>query len=410
MVAVLLVCSLILSEPTTSWPRFRGPNGTGVGAGFAWPKTWDASALRWKVSLPGQGHGSPVIHAGRIYLQAATPDRRLVLALNAQDGKTLWQRDIAGHASRMHKKNTLASGSAATDGERVVFCHWDGRNVTLAAYRCTDGTPLWSIPLGPHESQHGAAYSPILHQGKVLVIYDTDTVSEVVCCDVKSGKKVWAQSRKVYRASYSSPVIRTGRGGEEVVVANTAGITGYDFATGEVKWDWSWPFQNAPLRTVSSPLLCPNEMLLAGGGDGGGDRDTVAVSLPSADTSDGSGVRLRWQLHRDVPYVPCLLQHGESVFFVADKGVAGCLDLATGKERWLQRLGGNFTASPLLIDNRVVACNEEGDLFVFAANGTRYEPLGKLRLGQQIYATPALADGKLYIRTLTHLVCLGAAP
>src|SRR4051812_13987588 len=97
-------------EPTSSWPRFRGPNGSGQGTGLAWPKSWDASAVRWKVELPGQGHGSPVVHAGRIYLQAATAEGRLVLCLSARDGGTLWKREVPGHGSAKHAKNSLASG------------------------------------------------------------------------------------------------------------------------------------------------------------------------------------------------------------------------------------------------------------------------------------------------------------
>jgi outer membrane protein assembly factor BamB len=410
---LLLIALFLLQpagDPTTSWPRFRGPNGSGIASGFVWPNVWDQQAIRWKVSLPGQGHGSPIIHTGRIFLQAATTDSRVVLCLSCKDGSTLWQRKVAGHVTRMHKKNTLASGSGATDGERVYFCHWDGEAVTLAAYQCIDGTPVWSVAIGPHESQHGAGYSPIVHEGKVVVAYDTDTLAEVICCDAETGKKLWSQPRKVFRASYGTPLVRQGRGGDEFVVASTAGITGYDVKSGEIVWDWVWPFQKTPLRVVSSPVLCPDNLLLAATGDGGGDRDTVAVKLPSADTTHGTGVRLRWQLRRDVPYVSCLLQHGDCVFYVADKGVAGCLDLETGKERWAQRLGGNFTSSPILVDSRIVVCNEEGDLFVFAADGKGYQPTARLRLGQQVYATPAVADGKLFVRTQSHLLCIGAKP
>lgn len=407
MLQILLAAALLpTADPTTSWPRFRGPNGTGQGTGFAWPKTWDQQAIRWKVPLPGQGHGSPVVHAGRVYLQSATPQARLVLCLSVKDGSTLWQREVAGHTTKMHQKNSLASGTAATDGERVYFCHWDGDALTLAAYACADGAPLWSVPLGKHQSQHGAGYSPVVHDGKVVVAHESDTLAEVVCCDAGTGKKLWTQPRKVFRASYCTPVVRRGPRGDEFVLASTPGITGYDANTGDVVWDWVWPFQKAPLRAVSSPVLCPGDILLAGAGDGGGDRDTVSVKLPASDSA--SAAKLRWQLRRDVPYVTCLLQHDDCVFYVADKGVAGCLDLNTGKERWTQRLGGNFTSSPLLIDGRILVCNEDGDLFVFAADGQAYHALGRLRLGEPVFATPALADGRLYLRTHSHLVCLGS--
>jgi outer membrane protein assembly factor BamB len=399
----------VVDTPTSSWPRFRGPNGSGQGIGFHWPTTWNDSAIQWKVELPGEGHGSPVIHAQRIYLQSASKDgrERVVFCLDSQTGKKIWQQSISGHKTAMHKKNSLASGSAATDGEVVAFCHWDGEVMSLAAYACADGKPLWSIPLGKYESQHGPGHSPIVHHGKVIVLFDSDTVAEVFCVDAKTGSRLWTQPRTVYRASYSTPLIRQGEHGEEIIVASTAGVTAYDLESGKVQWHWTWPFAKTPLRAVSSPVLCSNELLLAACGDGGGDRDTVALTLPGA-AREHAEPSLLWQLRRDVPYVTCLLQHQQHVYYVADKGVAGCLELKTGKDAWQQRLNGNFTSSPLLIDGRIVVINEDGDLFVFAADPKKYQPIGKLRLQEQVYATPALADGCLYVRGLHHLFCLGA--
>src|SRR5207237_8549337 len=129
----------------------------------------------------------------------------------------------------------------------------------------------------------------------------------------------------------------------------------YDLSSGKIQWHWTWPFAKAPLRAVSSPVLCRNDLLLASCGDGGGDRDSVALALPTtAQNRSQSGPSLLWQLRRDVPYVTCLLQHEQHVYYVADKGVAGCLELKTGKDVWQQRLNGNFTSSPILIDVRII--------------------------------------------------------
>ena len=405
-----LLC-LPFGEGTTSWSRFRGPNGSGQGTGMTWPEQWNAKAIQWKVELPGTGHGSPIVHDRRIYLQAAEPSgqQRLVLCLSSEDGKTLWQQRVSGkRAAAMHRKNSLASGTGATDGKLVYFCHWDGSGVQLAAYQCLDGKPAWSVPLGKHESQHGAGYSPIVVQGKVVVAYDGDNHAEVFCLDAATGRKVWSQPRQAFRASYCTPLVRTTAQGEELIISSTAGVTAYDIATGQVHWNWAWPFATKPLRSVSSPVLVSNDVLLASAGDGGGDRDTIALNMPSGDTSETRQPRLRWQLRRDVPYVTCLLERDNHVFYVADKGVAGCLDLKTGKARWSQRLAGNFTASPLLIDNRVVAVNETGELFVIEANADRYQEAGRLKLDEETLATPALADGHLFVRSAKHLFCLGA--
>lgn len=408
-----LLCLLFLlpGEPTSSWSRFRGPNGSGQGTGLAWPAKWDGSAIRWKVELPGIGHGSPIVQSGRMYLQCASADgkERLVVCLNAGDGSLVWQQKLTGQrSSAMHKKNSLASGTGVTDGKMVYFCHWDGSAVQLAAYQCSDGKPVWSALLGKHSSQHGAGYSPILVQDKVLVAYDIDNHAEVFCFDAGKGEKLWSKERPGFRASYCTPLVRSTPDGEEVIVSSTAGLTAYDLKDGKSHWDWKWPFAKTPLRSVSSPVLASGDAILASAGDGGGDRDTVAVRLPTGDTTEERTPHLLWQLRRDMPYVTCMLEQKNHVYFVADKGVASCLDLKTGKERWSQRLAGNFTSSPLLIDGKVVAVNEEGELFVFAAKPEGYQSLGRLKLGEGVLATPALADGKLYVRGESLLFCLGA--
>lgn len=414
MPALFFVAILLAPPPenaTHSWPRFRGPNGSGQGIGLNWPAVWNEKAILWKVPLPGEGHGSPVIENGRIYLQAADKSghERLVMCLSGKDGSVLWKQSIPGKRSATHKKNSLASGSGACDGERAYFCHWDGSAISLAAYACDDGKPLWSIPLGKHESQHGAGYSPIVVQDKVIAVSDGDNHAEVFCVDSKTGKVLWTQKRQHFRASYCTPLVRSSHQGDEVIVSSTAGLTGYDLATGQPHWNWTWPFETKPLRSVSSPVLSTGNTLLASAGDGGGDRDTIAVKLPQGDTTEERSPHLLWQLRRDVPYVTCFLEQNSQVYYVADKGVAGCLDLKSGKASWTQRLAGNFTSSPLLVDGKVIGINEEGELFVFTASPKKYESVGRLKLGEGVLASPALADGKLYIRGQEHLFCIGAA-
>jgi outer membrane protein assembly factor BamB len=413
---MLTLLVALLSPPadaTTSWTRFRGPNGTGQATGLHWPAEWNQKAILWKMPLPGIGHGSPIIMNGALYLQAAEKNgtQRMVMAVNTSDGKTKWLQTIENQSkAHTHAKNSLASGTATTDGQRVYLCQWDGRGVNLAAYQCADGKPAWSLPLGPHQSQHGAGHSPILHQGNVYVAYDGDNHAEAFCVDAATGKKLWSKDRTVFRASYSTPLIHNGPVGDELVIASTGGITAYDLNNGEKRWEKQWPFANKPLRVVSSPLLCSRHLMLAASGDGGGDRDTIALKLPSSDTTDGRGINLLWQKTRDVPYVTCLLEHDKHLYFVADKGVAGCLDLATGKEKWSHRVGGNFTASPILVDGKVIACSEEGVVTVFQANPEKFDPVGKLKLDEVVYASPAVAEGKLFIRGSSSLFCIGAKP
>lgn len=411
MLTLLVAVLLAPPDATTSWARFRGPNGSGQATGFHWPTQWNENAILWKTAVPGVGHASPIIHDGAIYLQSSEKkgSERLVLSLKTMDGSIRWQQRVTNQSkAHTHVKNSLASGTAATDGQRLFLCQWDGKSVNLAAYACSDGQPLWNLPLGPHQSQHGAGYSPIVYQNKVYVSYDGDNHAEAFCVDAVSGKKVWSKDRQVHRASYSTPLVHSGPAGDEIIIASTGGITAYDPSTGETRWTKPWPFANKPLRAVSSPLLCANHILLVASGDGGGDRDTIALRLPSADTTGNRDVALLWQKTRDVPYVTCLLEQQGHLFFVADKGVASCLDLQTGKERWSQRLAGNFTSSPILVDGKIIVCNEDGEVTSFQANPEKFELVGKLKLGEAVLASPAVAEGKLFIRGQSHLFCIGA--
>lgn len=410
MLTLITLLLLPSSDTTTSWVRFRGPNGSGQATGMLWPVQWNEEAILWKSPIPGLGYGSPIVLDGSVYLPSAEKNgsERLVLSLKTSDGSVNWKQRVTDQSkAHIHVKNSLASGTATTDGQRLYLCQWDGKGVSLAAYACSDGKPVWSLPLGLHQSQHGAGYSPIVYQNKVYVSYDSDNHAEAFCVDANTGKKLWSKERQLHRASYSTPLVHEGPAGDEIIIASTGGITAYDPATGDTRWSKQWPFANKPLRVVSSPLLCANHVMLVSSGDGGGDRDTIALKLPSGDTTGTREASLLWQKTRDVPYVTCLLEQQGNLFFVADKGVASCLDLNTGKERWSQRLSGNFTASPILVDGKIIVCSEEGEVTVFQANPEKFQLIGKLKLGETILASPAVAEGKLFIRGQTHLFCIG---
>jgi outer membrane protein assembly factor BamB len=160
-----------------------------------------------------------------------------------------------------------------------------------------------------------------------------------------------------------------------------------------------------PLRTINSPIYLDG-MLFAFSGDGGGDRQMWALAL------DGAGKNTRakevWDNRKDFPYVPNLLSRGEHIYFVNDKGFAGCYEAKSGKQVWYERVPDTtFTSSPVLIDDKVYAPSEEGDVHVFAASPAAYQPLAKNHLGERFRASPAVADGRLYVRGQNHLYCVG---
>jgi outer membrane protein assembly factor BamB len=392
-----------------NWPRFRGPNGTGLAEDEDIPSQWnEQTGILWKVALPGMGNSSPIVWGERVLVQSAGPEGkdRQLLCFHTRTGKLLWSRQVPGTPARTHPKNTLASSTPATDGQRVYAAFWDGRNILLTAFDL-DGQLLWQRDLGPFVSQHGAGASPIVFGDKVFFVNDQDGTSCVLALDKTDGRVLWQAPRPAFRACYSAPLIRQEAGADpELLVVSTMEITGYDLASGRKNWSWTWKFSaKMPLRTTGSPLLLPG-LLVACSGDGGGDRHMVALALEGQGSS--TRPRLLWENKRDFPYVPTVLGRGEYLYFVNDRGLAGCYAARTGKRIWYERLSADgFLSSPILVGERIYAVSESGEVFVLAAAPT-FRLLARNSVGDPpVRATPAVGDGRLFLRTAQHLVCIG---
>jgi outer membrane protein assembly factor BamB len=405
-----VLSTLLLAAVTASaanWPRFRGPNGTGVADDKDIPVAWKDNDVLWKLPLPGLGNSSPVIWGDRLFVQAAPSSgkERLLLCIAVADGKILWSRSMPGGTFKtLNRKNTLASSTPAVDGERVYVSVWDGRDITMAAYDL-NGAPLWHRKLGAFKSQHGAGASPVVYGDKVFFANDQDGTSTIHAFDSRTGKTVWDAPRPAYRACYSAPFLLEKNGhAPELIVVSTMGITSYEPDTGRQNWNYIWKFSaKMPLRTTGSAVYSGG-MLFACSGDGGGDRHMIALELTGA--GPNTKVRLAWENKRDFPYVPTLLTRGDHLYFVNDKGMAGCYEARTGKRVWFERLAREFTSSPVMIDGKIYAASEDGDVFVFAAEPT-YRLLARNSLGETVRATPAVADNRLFVRGQNHLFCIG---
>ena len=399
LLAVLSVGTLAAAD----WPRFRGVNGLGVADATPLPTTWsDTAGVAWKTALPGTGNSSPIVAGGKVYVQASSTDatERLLICLDAKTGAIDWSAPRPGGKAHAHAKNSLASSTPAADAERVYGVFWDGREVALAAYDLA-GKPLWSKVLGGYVSQHGVGMSPVAHAGKVYVNYDQDGAAEFDCFDGKTGERLWSAPRKPYRACYSSALVREVGGTVEVINASSAGVTAYDPDTGSVRWNWVWKFDGMALRTVGSPVLV-GDTLVAVSGDGGGSRSMVALKL-------GEPPTLLWEKRKETPYVPGPLVKGEHLYWVTDGGLATCAELATGKILWSERAFSKaVSASPLLAGDNVVAVAEDGKAVVFRATPKGFEKVAENALGEAVFASPAAADGRLYLRGSRHLYALGA--
>ncbi len=404
VIAGLLV--LVSSTLAGNWPRFRGPNGTGVAADKQIPVEWTDQNVLWKVAIPGKGYSSPIVWNDRIFLQTASDDarERSLLCLDARNGQTVWTQAFPGSKVKIHKYSSYASGTPATDGERIYCLIWDGKDLLLTAHDF-NGKLQWQRDLGTHTSQHGAGHSPMVHDGRLYLAHDQDGDAVVYCLDAKTGKTVWEAKRKPFRACYSTPILhdRTD-GSKELLVGSTAGLTAYDPAGGKEFWTFSWDFHGGmALRTVASPIVVDG-MVLQTGGDGSGLRHAIGVKLGGK--GDVSQTHLAWENTRDLPYVPTMLGQGEYVYSVNDAGFAACHVARTGKEIWSVRLNAKMTASPVLIDGKIYAVADDGKVFVFAA-APEFKLLARNTIGEAVSASPAVANERLYVRGHQHLFCIG---
>jgi outer membrane protein assembly factor BamB len=403
---------IVAGPPAASasdWPRFRGPNGEGTSQDKNVPISWSAeNNILWRTPIPGKGNSSPITWSDRLFLQTASDDgqERQIVCVDTTSGTIAWTKASPGSIpkDKIHPKNTLASCTAATDGERVYMPFWDGKDLSVSAFDFS-GKILWTRGLGAFVSQHGAGHAPIVHDGKVIIANDQDGKSVLVALDAMTGKVAWESPRTPFRACYSTPFLLE-RPGEplELVVASTAGISSYDPATGKTVWNFTWAFPGKSLRTVGSPITS-HGMIFCGSGDGAGDRHAIAIKV------DGKGQLsdncLVWEEKKMFPYVPTMLIRGEYLFFTNDKGIAACHIAKTGEKVWEQRLGGgDISASPVMIEDRIYAINESGEVFVFAA-APEFKLLAQNSMGEGVRASPAVANSKLFIRGQQHLFCIG---
>ncbi len=390
------------------WPRFRGPNGTGVADEKNVPVKWTEKNILFKTELPGKGHSSPIVSKGKIFLQSSSDDlkERYLICLDAKSGAILWSKSVPGGKVKTHVKNSPASCTPAADGERIYAVFWDGSDMSLSAFDYA-GEMKWQQPLGPFVSQHGAGASPVVAGNNVVVNVDQDGKAELRAFDAKTGKPAWSKKRDFERACYSSPfLLEKTDAGPDLLVASTGGVTAYDPNDGKVIWNYVWKFDKARLRTVGSPIYHAG-MIFAISGDGGGDRHMIAIKAGGA--GDVSATNLVWQKKKYTPYVPTPVAKDGLIFWVTDKeSVAYCVDAKTGNVVWNERLGGGaeITASLVMVDGKIYIINETGSVFVIAAT-KEFELLAKNDLHEPVFATPAIADGRMYVRGAKHLFCIG---
>ena len=384
------------------------------------PAEFDPAAGKnviWRADIPGMGHSSPVIAGGRLYLTTAIPEKPTppfstkadegrdmvphrweVLAWDAASGKRLWAQTAASGVPkiRRHGKASHANASPAVDGKHVaVFLGSEGLFVYDAS-----GKQLWKHDFGTLTvglkndltSEWGWSSSPVLHGSTLVIQCDTNRDDFVAAYDVRSGKQLWRSVREEY-PSWSTPLIVDSPQGTLVITTSPRFTRALDIKTGKEMWRFA---DETEVKTPS-PVAAHGLIFISGGYPLG--RNFFALKL------DGT---LAWRNEKGGPYVPTPIVHGDHLYIASDNGLLSCYEARTGKQIYRERVGTgvSFSASPVIGDGKLYLGSEDGDMFVFRT-GPRYELLAKIPFGEPLMATPAIADGTLYVRTVSKLYAIG---
>lgn len=403
IVILSLLASPLLAQ---EWTRLRGPNGQGVSDARTVPVKFGEKDFNWKVKLPGEGHGSPVLWGSKVFVVTAdkeTADRTLV-CLNAATGETLWTRTFAGEKYSMHQFNHYGTATPAVDAERAYIYLGSDKDSKVVAVDHS-GEVKWQKSLGAFKGNHGPSTSPMLYKDLVIVTHDQIPSGAVYALNKSDGKQRWQVKRNGADngASYGVPVVYKGADGTEqlIVTSKGNGMTGIDPTRGEVLWELGDLFH---MRTVANPVIAGG-LLFAQCGSGGTGKRFVAVQPSVA----GNQAKLVWDTKRTIPYVPTPVAYDGYLYTVTDGGQAACYKPSESEPVWVDRIGRglNFFGSPVCVNGNIYAIDKQGRVVVFKATPEKFELLAINELGEMSYATPAVANGKMYLRTLSHLISVG---
>ena len=407
--ALVWLFAVTVAAHAENWPRFRGPNGQGVSDATTIPVKWSDQDYRWKIELPGGGHSSPVVWDDKVFVTCGDDKslRGTVLCLSASDGRELWRKQFDLSKHPMNALNSYASATPALDADQV-YVLWPGPTETRLAALTHEGRDVWTIKLPAVKARHGAGSSPVVCGDCVIVSREQDKGGDLksvwLAVERKTGQVRWRYEHpQNANGSYSTPCIYRDKAGREQLIfsSNSHGVAGVDPRTGSLLWKTP---SALPARVVSSPVLVDG-LVIATCGEGGRGIRLAAIRPPDANSP--SAPTEAYALDRGiVPYVPMTVAHDGLLFGFHDQGTVSCLRSGTGEVLWSEKPGGKFFGSPICVSDKLYAMTTDGNVVVLKA-GPKYELLAVNPLGEKSHATPAVADGHMYLRTYSHLISIG---
>jgi outer membrane protein assembly factor BamB len=460
---------LLLSVPVAAdspdpegWSRFRGPNGSGVSTSTRLPTEFGPDKnVVWKTELPF-GHSSPALTRERVFLTAARGERLVTICLDRRTGRILWEREAPrARTEKLDTRNGPAGPTPATDGTNVYVFFAD---FGLLSYD-VDGKERWRLPLGPFNNLYGMGASPVLVDDAVILACDQNTDSFLISVGQRDGRVRWKTPRPEAHSGHSTPIVYKPAGGAaQIILPGSFLLTAYAPNNGEKLW-WvgglSFEMKSTPVvsgdtlfingfgtpqnQPGAHPVIPPFESIVKDHADAAGkvtfanlpngrarswidldannevsagEWDYYRAAMASENgmlairlggRGDVTAANLRWKYHKSVPQLPSPLVYGGVLYMVNDGGIVTTLNPETGAELGQGRLKGAidpYYASPVAADGKIFMLSETGKIAVLAPGGA-LEPIAVSDLKDDIYATPAISDGRIYVRTRGWLYCFG---
>lgn len=382
------------------WPQFRGPGGQGISDAPQVPVKWTTTEnFSWKETIPGGGWSSPVLFKGRVYLTTAVSQANgevslRALCLDSHSGRTVWNVEvISAPLHKGHAKNSQASPTPFIDGERV-YVHFGHYGTAALAF---DGKVIWRNTSLKYSPVHGNGGSPAV-AGDALV-FNCDGASDpfVVALNRSTGAVVWKQRRSVPSSrtfSFSTPLVIEVNGRAQLISAASGAVFAYDPKDGRELWHVRY---GEGYSVVPRPLFGHGLVYVCTGFD----RPTIIAIRPDG-RGDVTATHVVWKLTKGAPATPSPLLVGDELYCISDAGIMSSLDAKTGAVHWQERVGGNYSASPVYAAGKIFVQSEEGVGVVLAA-GKEFQVLARNDLKEKSLASYAVDDGALFVRTEKHL-------
>ncbi|MEM1294075.1 MAG: PQQ-binding-like beta-propeller repeat protein [Verrucomicrobiota bacterium] len=404
--SLVFFCALSAGFSSENWPGWRGPRGDGSVIAPNLPVKWSLEDdVRWKVELPGKGHSSPIIWEDRIFVVTAIEEtrERVLQCLDRTTGEEVWRKTVLeAPFEGIHRLNSRASSTPATDGRHVYVSFLDEGNMFIAAYDYL-GNQVWVARPGVFSSKHGYCSSPILWDNKVIINGDHDGNAYIVALDRRTGQTLWKTDRPNKTRSYCTPIIRTIGDRNQMILSGSKSVASFDPDTGRQHWVMDGPTEQFVASLVYNGrylfLTCgfPERHMMAIRPDGSGNVTDTAIV---------------WRTTKGASYVPSPVSIGDYFLVVADNGVASCFEADSGERLWQERLIADQGISPkhsasLLAANGLAYFLSDSGVMTVVRPGPSLEIVGTSYLDEEAYASPAVYDNQLFVRGLQHLFCIG---